>query len=164
MFPKQISLYRSHLTNIPPSLRIVTDNITAHTEPGDPPPTRPTDQEKGPTITQHNINLFATDNIKVHNSHNAPQNPPTPSTPLHFDDATDNNTSMERPVSATATQLLTDADQEEFLHIDKSFDMYTAPTVLHVPMNRLPMLGLILSEAPPGASQVFVKTVKKVQR
>ena len=44
--------------------------------------------------------------------------------------------------------------------MDASFDMYSAPTILSVPINRLPSLGLILSEAP-YTSQVFVKNCQE---
>ena len=89
------------------------------------------------------------------------------STPSHTASSPDasvervsDSSTAKRNVTATASQLLTDTDQEEILHIDASFDMYAAPTVLHVPMNRLPTLGLILSEVP-GTGQVFVKNCQE---
>ena len=63
-------------------------------------------------------------------------------------------------ISAGVTELFTAADQEEIIHMHASFDMYATPTVLHIPLNRLPTLGLILSEAP-GTSQVFVKNCQE---
>ena len=64
------------------------------------------------------------------------------------------------PATGNITKLLTDADQEEIVHMNVSFDMYAAPTVVTVPVNRLPTLGLILSEAPT-TSQVFVKNCQE---
>ena len=63
-------------------------------------------------------------------------------------------------INGTAAQLLTDADQDEIIHMDNSFDMYAAPTVITVPINRLPTLGLILSDAPT-TNQVFVKNCQE---
>ena len=44
--------------------------------------------------------------------------------------------------------------------MNTSFDMYASPTVITVPINRLPTLGLILSEAPM-THQVFVKNCQE---
>jgi hypothetical protein len=63
-------------------------------------------------------------------------------------------------ITRQATQLLTDADQEEILHMHTSFDMYASPTVITVPINRLPTLGLILTETPT-TQQVFVKNCQE---
>ena len=63
-------------------------------------------------------------------------------------------------VTEMANQLVTDADQDEITHLEASFDMYVAPTVLNIPMYCLPTLGLVLSESP-GTAQVFVKTCQE---
>ena len=77
--------------------------------------------------------------------------------PLALDSVADTS---EHTVTATAAQLLTDADQNEILHLNISFDMYANPTVVNIPINRLPTLGLILSETPM-TNQVFVKNCQE---
>ena len=62
--------------------------------------------------------------------------------PPALDTVTDHN---EHTITANAAQLLTAEDQEEILHLDASFDMYAAPTILTLPINHLPTLDLILS-------------------
>ena len=63
-------------------------------------------------------------------------------------------------LTGTAAKLLTDADHDEILHMDISFDMYAAPTVIMVPINRLPTLGLILAESPT-TSQFFCQKLSR---
>ena len=70
---------------------------------------------------------------------------------------TDHN---EHTITANAAQLLTAEDQEEIPHLDASFDMYTTPTILTLPINCLPTLGLILYETP-RTNQVFVKNCQE---
>ena len=55
---------------------------------------------------------------------------------------------LDHKITANTAQLLIAADQEEILHLNVSFDMYATPTVISIPINRLPTLGLILSETP----------------
>ena len=66
----------------------------------------------------------------------------------------------EHTITANAAQILMVDNQQEILHLDASFDMYAAPTILTIPINRLPTLGLILSEAP-NTSQVFVENCQE---
>ena len=68
---------------------------------------------------------------------------------------------QQPPVRAQVEQLLTAEDQEEIIRlVYMSFDMYATPTVVQVPINRLPTLGLILSETPT-TNQVFVKSCQE---
>ena len=58
--------------------------------------------------------------------------------------------------TATAAQLLGDAHQAEILHLDTSMDMYGPTTILRVPINALPTLG-ILVQTDQDSQKVFVK-------
>ena len=57
--------------------------------------------------------------------------------------------------TATAAQLLGEERQQEILHLDSSTDMYSEPTVIVIPMNNLPTLG-ILTHTDDATSAVYV--------
>ena len=56
---------------------------------------------------------------------------------------------------AAAAQLLGEELQQEIIHMDTSMDMYATPTVLKIPMNNLPTLGL-LTRTDDTARTVYV--------
>ena len=45
--------------------------------------------------------------------------------------------------TATAAQLLGEESQQEIIHLTSSTDMYMEPTVINIPLNNLPTLGLL---------------------
>ena len=58
--------------------------------------------------------------------------------------------------TATAAQLLGDTHQAEILHLDTSMDMYSPATILRIPINRLPTLGLLV-QSDADTQKVFVQ-------
>ena len=46
-------------------------------------------------------------------------------------------------ITAAAAQLLGEEHQQEILHLQSSTDMYSDPTILRIPINQLPTLGLL---------------------
>ena len=58
-------------------------------------------------------------------------------------------------ITAVAAQLLGEESQQEILHLQTSTDIYATPTVLRIPMNNLPTLGL-LTRTDDNANTVYV--------
>ena len=62
----------------------------------------------------------------------------------------------DSPVTAAAATLLGDTQTQEILHLQTDQSMYGPSTTLRIPLNRLPTLGLLLTE-DADTGQVFVR-------
>jgi hypothetical protein len=65
------------------------------------------------------------------------------------------DSAADNTITAAAAQLLGEEHQQEILHLRSSTDMYSEPTILRIPMNQLPTLGL-LTRTDDNARTVYV--------
>ena len=98
-----------------------------HTPPVDTPPANGT--------AQHTNGDYQTED-------NALQVPLHTIPPFTMDTRMDSEASG---TTATAAQLLTEERQQEIINLQSSTDMYSTPTVIKIPINNLPTLGLLTS-------------------